>query len=134
MDNDESKRAIKLLEKAIKDDYLNKSEVQEFYELFKKNKVGTFLVGGEMYTCNKKNAERLIKELKSCIGIVKHQIKMVDTTDRCIKFFTLVSSALGVPIALLELIGLIQGRELTQTTIKVASILFELIQSLLDLC
>ena len=64
MNKEESERAIKLLEKAIKEDYLKSSEVQEFYEMFKENKVGIFLETGELYSCNKKNAERLIKALK----------------------------------------------------------------------
>jgi uncharacterized membrane protein len=64
MNKEESERAIKLLEKAIKEDYLKSSEVQEFYEMFKENKVGIFLETGELYSCNKKNADRLIKALK----------------------------------------------------------------------
>jgi uncharacterized membrane protein len=64
MNKEESERAIKLLEKAIKEDYLKSSEAQEFYEMFKENKVGIFLETGELYSCNKKNADRLIKALK----------------------------------------------------------------------
>lgn len=64
MNKEESKRAIKLLEKAIKEDYLESSEVREFYEMFKENKVGIFLATGELYSCDKRNAERLIKTLK----------------------------------------------------------------------
>ena len=64
MNKDESERAVKLLEKAIKEDYLESSEVREFYEMFKENKVGMFLATGELYSCNKKNAERLIKQIK----------------------------------------------------------------------
>lgn len=64
MNKEESERVIKLLEKAIKEDYLESSEVREFYEMFKGNKVGIFLATGELYSCNKRNAERLIKSLK----------------------------------------------------------------------
>lgn len=64
MNKEESERVIKLLEKAIKEDYLESSEVREFYEMFKENKVGIFLETGELYSCNKRNAERLIKSLK----------------------------------------------------------------------
>lgn len=64
MNKEEARRAIKLLEKAIKEDYLKSSEVQEFYEMFKENKVGIFLETGELYSCNKRNAEKLIKSLK----------------------------------------------------------------------
>ena len=63
MNKEESERTIKLLEKAIKEDYLESSEVREFYEMFKENKVGIFLETGELYSCNKRNAERLIKKL-----------------------------------------------------------------------
>ena len=64
MNKEESERAVKLLEKAIKEDYLESSEVREFYEMFKENKVGIFLETGELYSCNKRNAEKLIKSLK----------------------------------------------------------------------
>lgn len=64
MNKEESERVIKLLEKAIKEDYLESSEVREFYEMFKENKVGIFLETGELYSCNKRNAEKLIKSIK----------------------------------------------------------------------
>lgn len=50
MNKDESERAVKLLEKAIKEDYLESSEVREFYEMFKENKVGIFLATEELYS------------------------------------------------------------------------------------
>lgn len=64
MNKEESEKAIKLLKKAIKEDYLDKSEVQEFYELFKKNNIGTFLATKDLYSCNKENAKKLINNLK----------------------------------------------------------------------
>lgn len=65
MNKEETERAIKLLEKAIKEDYLSSSEVQEFCEVFKENNVGIFLETGELYHCNKENAKRLVKTLKA---------------------------------------------------------------------
>lgn len=65
MNKEEIERVIKLLEKAIKEDYLSSSEVQDFYEMFKENKVGIFLETGELYHCNKENAKRLVKTLKA---------------------------------------------------------------------
>ena len=65
MNKEETERAVKLLEKAIKEDYLSSSEVQEFCEIFKENKVGIFLETGELYHCNKENAKRLVRTLKA---------------------------------------------------------------------
>ena len=75
MNKDESERAVKLLEKAIKEDYLESSEVFEFYEMFKENKVGIFLETGELYSCNKRNAEKLIKSIKE--DVKKYRQKQV---------------------------------------------------------
>lgn len=58
------KKAIKMLEKAIKNGCLSKSDVQEFYELFRENRIGIFLETGELYHCDKRNAEKLMKSLK----------------------------------------------------------------------
>lgn len=131
MNKEESERAIKLLEKAIKEDYLKSSEVQEFYEMFKENKVGIFLATGELYSCNKRNAERLIRELSYTPINAKYEKS--DRLDRWTKKLSFVAAVLVIPTALIELIGLIEGKELTQSTIEVATSIFELIQSLLDL-
>lgn len=131
MNKDETEKAIKLLKKAIKEDYLCKSEVQEFYELFRENKVGIFLETGELYSCNKRNAERLIKKLSDTPTdtISRNNTNKMDTWTKTLAF---VSAVLGVPITLLELIGLIQGKELMKATIEVATNLLKLILSLLD--
>lgn len=131
MNKEESERAVKLLEKAIKEDYLESSEVREFYEMFKENKVGIFLETGELYSCDKRNAERLIKKLSD---IHNTKISRINTgkLDGCIKVFALISAVLGVLIALLELIGLIQGKGLMKVTIEVATSLLKLILSLVD--
>lgn len=131
MNKEETEKAIKLLKKAIKEDYLCKSEVQEFYELFRENKVGIFLETGELYSCNKRNAERLIKKLSDTPTdtIIKNNTNKMDTWTKTLAF---VSAVLGVPITLLELIGLIQGKELMKATIEVATNLLKLILSLLD--
>ena len=131
MNKEESERAVKLLEKAIKEDYLESSEVREFYEMFKENKVGIFLATGELYSCNKRNAERLIREL-SCTPINTKQNKS-DWLDRWTKKLSFAVAVLGIQTALIELIGLIEGKELTQSTIEVATSIFELVQSLLGL-
>lgn len=132
MNKEESERAIKLLEKAIKEDYLESSEVREFYEMFKESKVGIFLETGELYSCNKRNAEGLIKKLSDTHNT---KISSINTgkLDECIKILALISAVLGVLIALLELIGLLQGKGIMKVTIEVATSIFELIQSLLDL-
>lgn len=64
MNKEETEKVIKLLEKVIKEDYLSRSEVQEFYELFKKNNIGTFLATKDLYSCNKENAKKPINNLK----------------------------------------------------------------------
>ena len=73
MNKKESERAVKLLEKAIKENGLDGSEVQEFYELFRENKIGIFLESGELYSCNKKNTERLIKTIKEDVKLSKRK-------------------------------------------------------------
>lgn len=132
MNKEETERAVKLLEKAIKDDYLSSSEVQEFYEMFKENKVGIFLESGELYYCNKKNAERLIKKL-SYIPTERVDKEDEDVISKRTKVLAYISSVLGIPIALLELTSILQGKELSQATIEVANTLLKLIQSLVDL-
>ena len=131
MNKEESEKAIRLLEKAVKEDYLESSEVREFYEMFKENKVGIFLETGELYSCNKRNAERLIKKLSDTHNT---KISSINTgkLDGCIKVLALISAVLGVLIALLELIGLLQGKELMKVTIEVATSLLKLILSLVD--
>lgn len=131
MNKEESEKAIRLLEKAIKKDYLKSSEVREFYEMFKENKVGIFLETGELYSCNKRNAERLIKKLSDTHNT---KIRSINTgkLDGRIKVLALISAVLGVLIALLELIGLLQGKELMKVTIEVATSLLKLILSLVD--
>lgn len=97
MNRDKTRKAIKLLEKAIKNNFLDKSEVQEFYELFKKNKVGIFLETGELYSCNKRNAERLIESLKEDVKKYKRKQFL-----QAVKIATLI---IGLLTALLELFG-----------------------------
>lgn len=97
MNKEESEKAIRLLEKAIKDDYLSSSEVQEFYEIFRENRVGIFLESGELYYCNKKNAERLISSIKE--GVKKGKRKRF---LQAVKTATLL---IGLLTALLELFG-----------------------------
>lgn len=131
MNKEESERAIKLLEKAIKEDYLESFEVREFYEMFKENKVGTLLATGELFSCNKRNAEKLIKRL-SCEP-TNTEVEKSDRIDKWTKKIAFVIALLGIPTALLELIGLLKGMKLTQLTSEVATSILELIQSLLDL-
>ena len=96
MNKKETEVVIRLLEKAIKEDYLSASEVIQFYELFKENKVGTFLETGDLYSCNKKNAERLIKTLKEGAKPDKRQLFL-----RVVEIVTLL---IGLLTALLGLI------------------------------
>ena len=98
MNKDESERAVKLLEKAIKEDYLESSEVREFYEMFKENKVGIFLATGELYSCNKINAERLIKSLKEDVKKGKRKLFL-----QAVKTATLL---IGLLTSILKLFGL----------------------------
>lgn len=97
MNKDETEKAIKLLKKAIKEDYLCKSEVQEFYELFRENKVDIFLETGELFSCNKRNAERLIESLKEDVKKYKRKQFL-----QAVKIATLI---IGLLTALLELFG-----------------------------
>ena len=97
MNKEETEKAIKLLKKAIKEDYLCKSEVQEFYELFRENKVGIFLETGELYSCNKRNAERLIRSLKE-------DLKR-DRRKRFRQAAEVITLLLGILTATLEFLG-----------------------------
>lgn len=115
MNKDESERAVKLLEKAIKDDYLESSEVREFYEMFKENKVGIFLATGELYSCNKRNAERLI-------SLLKEDVKK----DRRKRFRQAVKTAtllIGLLTAILKLFG-ISLKECCLYTLKLIEVSF----------
>ena len=104
MNRDKTRKAIKLLEKAIKNNFLDKSEVQEFYDLFKENKIGIFLETGELYYCNKPNAHKLIEELEFQSS--------KNSKDKLIRIIKVVSVLLGVLIALIELICLLKEKEL----------------------
>ena len=95
MNKEESERAIKLLEKAIKEDYLKSSEVQEFYEMFKENKVGIFLETGELYSCNKRNAEKLIKSLKEDVKKYK-QKQVLQAVEIATLLIGLLTALLGL--------------------------------------
>lgn len=95
MNKEESERAVKLLEKAIKEDYLESSEVQEFYEMFKENKVGIFLATGELYSCNKRNAERLIKSLKEDVKKYK-QKQVLQAVEIATLLIGLLTALLGL--------------------------------------
>lgn len=97
MNKEESERTIKLLEKAIKEDYLESSEVREFYEMFKENKVGIFLETGELYSCNKRNAEKLIKS-------IKEDVKR-DRRKRFRQAAEVITLLLGILTATLEFLG-----------------------------
>lgn len=98
MNKEESEKAIMLLKKAIKEDYLKSSEVQEFYEMFKENKVGILLATGELYSCDKRNAERLIKSLKE-------DVKR-DRRKRFLQAVKTVTLLIGLLTAILKLFGI----------------------------
>ena len=82
MNKEESERAIKLLKKAIKDDYLESSEVRET---------------GELYSCNKRNAEKLIKS-------IKEDVKR-DRRKRFRQAAEVITLLLGILTATLEFLG-----------------------------
>ena len=121
INKEETEKAIKLLKKAIKEDYLCKSEVQEFYELFKKNEVGIFLDTGELYSCNKRNAERLINSLKE--GYRK------ESENKCNQRLKSISIRIGVISAIIGLLGKLLELYLTTKDISISEV-FDIIERL----
>lgn len=115
MNKEETERAIKLLEKAINEDYLDKSEVQEFYELFKKNNIGTFLATKDLYSCNKENAKKLINNLKEGYKI--------ENENRSNQQLKRVSIYIGVISAIIGLLGKLLELYLTAKDISISGII-----------
>lgn len=122
MNKEETERAVKLLEKAIKDDYLSSSEVQEFYEMFKENKVGIFLETGELYHCNKENARKLKNNLKEGYR--------TDNENKRNKRLKSISIRIGVISAIIGLLGKLLELYLTAKDISIYEV-FDIIERLL---
>lgn len=124
MSKEETERAVKLLEKAIKEDYLSSSEVQEFYEMFKENKVGIFLETGELYCCNKGNARKLINNLKE-----GHR---TDNESKRNKRLKSISIRIGVISAIIGLLGKLLELYLTAKDMSISEV-FDIIERLFHL-
>jgi len=121
MNKEETERAIKLLEKAIKEDYLSSSEVQEFYELFKRNEVGTFLATRDLYSCNKENARKLINNLKEGYR--------TGNENKRNKRLKSISIRIGVISAIIGLLGKLLELCLTAKDISISEV-FDIVERL----